>query len=83
MEMAPDRFGGLAGHDGSKRFRCGLLHLPQASKVREQSLPGLRAYARDIEKFGCAVTHRATLTMLADCETVAFVAYELDQVQHR
>ena len=83
VKIPPNSFSGFAGDYGGQRFGGGLLDLAEAAEVSEEPLAGLRAYAGDGQQLGVAVAHGAALAMVADCEAVALVADELDQMQNR
>jgi hypothetical protein len=51
VEVAPDGFGGFAGDYGGEGVGGGLLHVPEAAEVGEETLAGLAANARDVEEF--------------------------------
>ena len=81
--MTPDGLGGFLWNNGSEGLRRCLLHVAQATEVGEQTLTGLRTYTGDIEKLRVTVAHRAPLPVIADCEAVAFVADELNEMENR
>jgi hypothetical protein len=81
--VTPDGFGGLAGDYGGEGFGGGLLNVAEAAEVGQEALAGLGAYAGDVEQFGGAIADGAALTVIADGETVALVADELDEMEDR
>lgn len=82
MEVPPDGFGGFGRDDGGEGFSGGLLHIAQAAEVGKQALAGLRADAGNAQKLRVAVAHGATLAVITDGEAMAFVADQLDEMEH-
>lgn len=82
MKVPPDGLRSFAGDDGGERFGSGLLDVAQAAEVGEQALAGLRAYAGNVQQLGVAIPHGPALPVIADGETMALIANQLDKMEH-